>query len=181
MARTSPISQAFSHMQLFVTAQSRQWLSMFMARRSVAGCTRCWQWQWLSLRFLALLTLSWVNKLYRYFQPSRGLVLGETRSPFLLAIMPIFFVLFYCSALRVFVAFDTYGVHAYKVFEDKAEEAILFIYISSSRGLVLGETRSPYLFTRQQLTFWIGLFSVNKSCKNTTNNSVSSKLNFNLR
>ena len=50
-----------------------------------------------------------------------------------------------CSALRVLVAFDIYGVYLYKVFEGKAKKLlILFTDSPNSHGLVLSNMRSPY-------------------------------------
>ena len=48
---------------------------------------------------------------------SRGLVLGETRFPYLLANILRFF-----SIESACVAFDSYGVYVYKVFEDRAKK-----------------------------------------------------------
>ena len=64
----------------------------------------------------------WVqNRPYRYSEPSCSLMLGDMRSLFLLPIMQCF-CLFYCSVLRVLVAFDTYVVCVYKVCKDKAKK-----------------------------------------------------------
>ena len=86
---------------------------------------------------------------------SRGLVLGETRSLYLLAN-----ALWLFSTKSACCVWYVRGV-LIQGLRGQSEEAILFIDTANSRGLVLGETRSPYLLAnvlREQLTFRIGLW-----------------------
>ena len=89
---------------------------------------------------------------------SRCLVLGETRSPYLLAnVSRLFSIESACCVGYLRVVGFVQGLRG------QSEEALLFIDIPNSRGLVHGETRSSYLLanvSREQLTFRIGLWNI---------------------
>ena len=100
-------------------------------------------------------SVSVTSKIQQPFWNSRGLVPGETRSPYPLAnVLRSFSVMSACYVWYIIRCVRTQDLRV------PSEEAILFIDIPNSRGLVPGETRSPYLLanvSREQLTFRTGL------------------------
>ena len=100
--------------------------------------------------------VSVTSKIQYPFWNSRGLVLGETRSPYLLTnVLRLFSIESACYVWYIIRCVRTLDLRV------PSEEAILFIDILNYRGLMLGEMRSLANVSWEQLTFWIGLLIYN--------------------